>query len=646
MRYLSAVSLLFAAILFSSSVLAAGVPSMISYQGRLNDSAGDPVDDGNYQVTFSIYDVPFWGTALWTSGTVTVTVTDGLFTHLLGSSVPLSDGLFAGSAIRYLGIKIGSDAEMTPRTRLVSMPYAHHALRADTTGYANVVADNAVTSASLADGTIQFIDLGQNGAAHDQIIKWNGTSWTSADDDAGPPSEWTVIDSVLYTDNLWGIARGGAGNKLWEAYAYSHVNFGVNCTTGVYSSSRAFCTVGGGRLNTASDFDATVAGGCYNSASSTGATVGGGGANASSGLYATIGGGYGNTGGGLYATIGGGSENTASGMAATVSGGSDNTASGDQASVGGGYYNTAQGQYATVSGGKRSIAGGLYATISGGDWNTASGSYSTVPGGYANTAGGTSSFAAGWRAMANHVGTFVWADSANSSFASTDTNQFLIRASGGVGINTNSPGVPLNVDGGTDASLASGGFVAIGAMTSRNLTLDDNEILVRNNGEPATLYVNRYSGNVLICANTSAKVGIGTTDPDEKLHVSGNICYTGTIGACSDERYKKNVATIQGALATLVKLRGVTYNWKQDEYPDQSFDDRTHVGFIAQELKELVPEIVMVSDEGYMSVDYGRLTPLLVEALKQLKGENDELKARLAKVEANLQQLIDNGQIR
>jgi hypothetical protein len=120
------------------------------------------------------------------------------------------------------------------------------------------------------------------------------------------------------------------------------------------------------------------------------------------------------------ATIGGGAYNTASAYYATVGGGDSNTASGPKATIGGGSSNTASNYYATVGGG----------------WsNTASGYAAAVPGGRNNTAQGMYSFAAGYRAKANHQGTFVWADSTDEDFASTANNQFAVRATGGVSFN-------------------------------------------------------------------------------------------------------------------------------------------------------------------------------------------------------------------
>jgi hypothetical protein len=133
-----------------------------------------------------------------------------------------------------------------------------------------------------------------------------------------------------------------------------------------------------------------------------------------------------------FGTVGGGGANTASGYAATVAGGQVNIASGSYATVAGGAQNTASASYATVGGGNDNIAG-----ITG----------ATVPGGEFNLAAGQNSFAAGQQAQALNQGAFVWADSQGVPFGSTSTNQFLIRAQGGVGINTNNPGATLDVNG-------------------------------------------------------------------------------------------------------------------------------------------------------------------------------------------------------
>ncbi|MHC4499373.1 MAG: hypothetical protein ACYS21_09715 [Planctomycetota bacterium] len=174
--------------------------------------------------------------------------------------------------------------------------------------------------------------------------------------------------------------------------------------------------------------------------------------------HVTVGGGYGNSASAWGATVGGGLSNSTSGDQATVGGGKYNEASNNTATVGGGENDTASGYGATVGGGKNNTASGTRATVGGGDGNTASAAGATVPGGLLNTAGGLYSFAAGRRAKANHAGAFVWGDQTNADFASTGADQFLIRASGGVGIGTTTP----------QANLHTYGDVSIGDADSAN----------------------------------------------------------------------------------------------------------------------------------------------------------------------------------
>ncbi len=158
---------------------------------------------------------------------------------------------------------------------------------------------------------------------------------------------------------------------------------------------------------------------------------------------ATISGGLGNTieGGGSQQTIGGGSSNTVRSTiggigAAVIAGGIGNLADGDASAVTGGRFNVAENNFAAVGGGF---------------FNRATGEYATIPGGRSNAADGAHSFAAGREAEAQHDGAFVWSSS-DEVFASTAADQFLIDATGGVGIGTNTPSSELEVAGTITAS--------------------------------------------------------------------------------------------------------------------------------------------------------------------------------------------------
>lgn len=155
---------------------------------------------------------------------------------------------------------------------------------------------------------------------------------------------------------------------------------------------------------------------------------------------------------GRFSTVSGGLANIASIEWSTIDGGYSNTVSGIASTIGGGVLNTASGYAATIGGGVSNTAsGGNSSTVVGGYSNTAGGQFSTVGGGSFNTASADQSFAAGYSAnvRSSDTGTFVWSDStasATAPFTSTGANQFLINATGGVGIGTNNPnGYQLNV---------------------------------------------------------------------------------------------------------------------------------------------------------------------------------------------------------
>ena len=124
--------------------------------------------------------------------------------------------------------------------------------------------------------------------------------------------------------------------------------------------------------------------------------------------------------------------------------------------------------------------------------------------------------------------------------------------------------------------------------------------------------------------NPNGNVGIGTTNPTRKLFVSGDAGGTTAWSNDSDVRLKTNVGTIQGALGKVVQLRGVEFEWIDAENHPKG----KQLGFIAQEAKEIIPEVVTEAG-GYLGMQYGPINALLVEAIKELKAENDALKARL-----------------
>jgi hypothetical protein len=117
-----------------------------------------------------------------------------------------------------------------------------------------------------------------------------------------------------------------------------------------------------------------------------------------------------------------------------------------------------------------------------------------------------------------------------------------------------------------------------------------------------------------------ANLGIGTS-PSYKLHVSGDIYATGNVTAYSDRTLKDNIKPVDNALELVKKMRGVTYTRKDT--------GEAGVGVIAQEMQEVLPEVVMDKD-GVMGVAYGNIVGVLIEAIKEQQKQIDELKQKLS----------------
>ena len=126
----------------------------------------------------------------------------------------------------------------------------------------------------------------------------------------------------------------------------------------------------------------------------------------------------------------------------------------------------------------------------------------------------------------------------------------------------------------------------------------------------------------------NGNLGIGTPSPVETLHVDGNAL-ADTHLTPSSRRWKTNINPIEGALSKVQQLRGVSYDWK--------VDGRHDIGLIAEEVGAVVPEVVVSEEDGEdaTSLDYSRLVPLLIEAIKEQEESNQELRARLEALEAH-----------
>jgi hypothetical protein len=175
-------------------------------------------------------------------------------------------------------------------------------------------------------------------------------------------------------------------------------------------------------------------------------------------------------------------------------------------------------------------------------------------------------------------------------------------------------GSPLTSSGAN--SLASLSDVSLSGLLNGQSLLYNSTSSKWVNGTPAGFSSASF-------ATTGSNIFIGNQI------ITGSITATSDVTAfsTSDKQLKDNIILIPNSLEKITKIGGYTFDWnnKQDIYEVGSHD----IGVIAQELEEILPEVVITRDNGYKAVKYEKIVPLLIEAIKELKNEVDELKSKI-----------------
>jgi hypothetical protein len=734
------------------SLYGATIPHLINYNGMLTDDQGNPLNQ-LHDLTFSIYSDSLGGAALWTEAHTAVTIENGLFSLILGSITPVLSSIF-DDTVRYLGITVGSDPELSPRIRLTSVGYAYRAERADTAEYGFEAqradtasyAIEALTSGTDNDWTLsgdsiyrlngsvgigtaspgnklhitgsesvpllnveqtgsfravrvfsqnacalwvenagnhglRVSNAGGDGIHVEQAGGWAGyfsgsgyfrdslgigtmsptqeldvagtvqmTGFkmpTDASDGEvltsnasgvgtwqavpGSGSNWSVSNSVIYTDDCWGIARGSAGDMLYGDSAHTMVNLGVACTTGVNLMAFSYATVSGGYANAAAKSYAVVGGGAYNSVQGEYSAILGGYADTitSTADYSYLFGinadltqdstlmvdmphiRFGNQSSGYEFPISDGSTGqvmTTDGIGRltwnNVSGLGENWSVVDSVNYTSQFWGIARGNagnalygnkkhtmtnlgaecttgtsgqnydYCTVVGGYKNVASNQRTTVCGGYQNRATGFLSTVCGGFQNIASG-------------------WATTVGGGYADTVEGDYSFVSGFGV-----------KVASGADYTFAFG----------RSFTTSTANAVIFSHPSSAT------------------RVGINITNPTYAIHLPDNADPSGRGKANAWQTYtatgtSRNVNTIENALSKVLALRGVYFDREEDHNRD--------IGMIVEEVDQIIPEAVAYEENGALAgaLDYARITPLLVEAIKEQQKEIESLKQRVASLE-------------
>ncbi len=215
-------------------------------------------------------------------------------------------------------------------------------------------------------------------------------------------------------------------------------------------------------------------------------------------------------------------------------------------------------------------------------------------------------------------------------------NSVLSQAPGGlVGVGTTTPGATLDIA----SNFPGGGPTAIveNVDPTGDIAIDfhsggaflGNIGVILSGGPPARFFImENGAGLPLTLVENGGVVGIGTSNPTNILTIGQGAGHALADGwdTYSSRKLKDNIQSLEGALHKVEQLRGVYFDWKTTGKHD--------VGLIAEDVAQVIPEIVSFEPNGRdaRSVDYSRLTALLVEAIKEQQSEISELKGQIEKL--------------
>jgi len=207
---------------------------------------------------------------------------------------------------------------------------------------------------------------------------------------------------------------------------------------------------------------------------------------------------------------------------------------------------------------------------------------------------------------------------------------------------------------GTNITGTASGFTAGNVTTNANLTGD-----VTSSGNAASI-----AAGVIVDADingsaaiTATKIANGSVTSAEFQYIGGltsdaqaqldaldvridNLGGRSESSSSSDMRFKKNISTVSGALEKLSKLNPVNYDWRKDEFKNKGFDDKKQWGFVAQEVEEVMPELVGTDEDDYLTLNYNGFVPLLTKAMQEQQDEIENQQKEIDELKAQLEMIM------
>lgn len=624
-RSLFRISILFSLLLIYTIDSYSQAPLLINYQGIIRDNNGVPVSETDKSVKFTILQGSPTGSQVFTETHAAHTNAFGLVNLKIGSISSGIETISWEAGPFYLKVEV--DGTDLGTTQIISVPYAMYAARAGNGFKGN--------SPYFMDGNV--------GIGTDDPKSTLSVAGTTPNDSA-------IFEVKNNNGNtVFAVYNEGVRIYVDETTKASKGGFAIGGITAVKGTTRDYFRVGGDSIRmyianstgakgvkggfAIGGFDVGKAGESrYMSISSDEGT--------NSGFNTFLGYKAGNS-------TGSGTHNIGIGYYAgtSLSTGRNNIFIGDSSGLytSFGYENIFIGRNsgAKVFGGYNNIYIGYRAGSEGwGQYNVFIGDEAgrfnnngynnvfvgdkagrAVTSGYGNTLLGAG---AAWK-MTTGYQNVIMGNTSGFSIVNGRFNTFIGNGSGNALVSgTQNVFVGMNAGNKTEGN----GNIFIGNDAGKDVASATGRLVIDNvtRANIESHFINGDIPNYKLRFNSS--VGIWTNpDPSYSLTVSGNVL-AGAYNTSSDIRLKENIETIADPLNKVMSIRGVTYNLKDDKNPVSG----KHIGFVAQEILPVLPEVVNTGGE-YYSMEYAPLTALLVEAVKELKKENDQLREKLARID-------------
>ncbi|MFO7933179.1 MAG: tail fiber domain-containing protein [Bacteroidales bacterium] len=559
----------------------------------------DDVDDADHDASNEIQTLSLSGTLLTLSkegGTVTLPSSGG--GDNWGTQTVVTDETLVGQGIETnpLGIV---DGGVTSAKILDGSILTHDLANYNVT--ADKLANNSVATEKINAGAVTGIKIAQAGATNGQVLKWNGSSWVPGDVSDGGTSLWQENGSNIYynTGNV-GIGTSipsallhtsgtgtGQGNVLFEG-EFKNSNPGDPPASG-----------GGARMMWYPDKAAFRAGG-VNSNEWDKNKIG----------TNSVAMGHGTTASGDFSTALGAS--TATGLTSTAMGGS---------TLASGSCSTSMG-LSTNASGNNSTAMGMN-TVASGRASTAMGSYTTAPSAYETVIGVFNTTYTPFDSVTWNANDRVFVIGNGEAGGTYKSNAMTVLKNGNVGIGPDNPVYKLDLLGEFNIQSEDPGDKAIFVNSTEALWYDGTyfswgygadynyfarDVTIGTNADPGT--------HLLVVNGTAAKPG------------------GGTWATWSDLRLKEIHENYAKGLKEIAALSPVTFSYKEDNLLMLP-DDQEYVGLVAQDVQEIFPVAVSEGKDGYLQLDLHPVNIALINAVRELKRQNDELRKRIEALENN-----------